>query len=173
MKVSEVMTRGVDPVAPSATVQEAAVQMAEFDVGAVLVGTAGKLEGVLTDRDIILRVVVEGRNPARVRVANVMSPNLYTCQDDDTVEAAFAEMRERQIRRMPVLGDDGSPVGIVTMGDLAKAVESSEKVAETLREMSEPHRKRDAPEEKGEKGEKAEAEEGGPTHVEAARSASA
>ena len=69
MKVSEVMTRGIDPVAPSASVQEAAVQMAEFDVGAVLVGTAEKLEGVLTDRDIILRVVVDGRNPAEVRVA--------------------------------------------------------------------------------------------------------
>ena len=142
MKVSEVMTRGIDPVAPSASVQEAAVQMAEFDVGAVLVGTAGKLEGVLTDRDIILRVVVDGRNPADVRVADVMSPNLYTCKEDDTVEAAFAEMRERQIRRMPVHDENGEAVGIVTLSDLAKAVESPEQIQETLREISEPHRSR-------------------------------
>jgi CBS domain-containing protein len=146
-KVSEVMTRGIDPVDPGASVQEAAVQMAELDVGAVLVGTSDGLEGVLTDRDIIVRVVVEGTDPAAVQVRDVMSPTIFSCQEEDTVESAFAEMRERQVRRLPVLGQDGKPVGIVTMSDLAKVVESPERMQEALRELSEPHRNRKQPEE--------------------------
>jgi CBS domain-containing protein len=146
-KVSEVMTRGVDPVDPSATVQEAATQMAELDVGAVFVGTEEQLEGVLTDRDIIVRVVVEGRNAAEVPAREAMSPNIFSCKADDSVESAFAEMRERQIRRMPVLDEEGKPVGVVTLSDLAKVVESPEKMREALREMSEPHRNKSGPEE--------------------------
>src|SRR5688500_3420354 len=76
MKVAEVMSRGVDPIDPTATVQQAARQMAEFDIGAVLIGTEERLEGILTDRDVILRVVVDGRNPAEVIVRDVMSPTL-------------------------------------------------------------------------------------------------
>jgi CBS domain-containing protein len=148
MKVAEVMTRGVDPIDPAASVQQAATQMAEFDVGAVLVGTPDELQGVLTDRDIILRLVVEGRNPAEVAVRDVMSTRLFTCREEDPVEAAFAEMRERQIRRMPVYDAAGRATGIVTLGDLAKAVESPEQIKEALRDISEPHRVRDTPEER-------------------------
>ncbi len=144
--VSEVMTRGIDPVDPSATVQEAATQMAELDVGAVLVGTAEALEGILTDRDIIVRVVVEGRNPAEVQVREVMSPTVFSCKPDDSVEGAFAHMRERQIRRMPVLDESGRPVGVVTMSDVAKRVASPEQMREALRDISEPHRNRSEPE---------------------------
>jgi CBS domain-containing protein len=142
MKVAEVMSRGVDPVDPAATVQAAATQMAELDVGAVLVGTPERIEGILTDRDIILRLVVDGRNPAEAAVRDVMSATIFSCREDDSVEAAFAEMRERQIRRMPVLDEAGRPIGIVTLSDLAKAVESPEQLHETLREISEPHRSR-------------------------------
>jgi CBS domain-containing protein len=142
MKVADVMTRGVDPVDPTATVQQAARQMAEFDIGAVLIGTEERLEGILTDRDIILRVVVDGRNPAEVIVRDVMSSTIYGCRPDDAVEAAFAEMRERQIRRMPVLDESGKPLGVVTLSDLSKAISGPEQVQEKLREISEPHRAR-------------------------------
>ena len=144
MKVADVMTRGVDLVDPAATVQEAATQMAELDVGAVLIGTPEGPAGILTDRDIILRVVVDGRSPADVRVRDVMSSTLFSCSEDDVVEAVFAEMRERQIRRMPVREADGRVVGIVTLGDLAKHVRSPEQITETLRDISEPHRNRNA-----------------------------
>lgn len=146
MKVAEVMSRGVDPIDPTATVQQAARQMAEFDIGAVLIGTEERLEGILTDRDVILRVVVDGRNPAEVIVRDVMSPTLYGCAPDTTVEAAFAEMRERQIRRMPVLDEAGKPLGVVTLSDLSKAISGPEQVQEALREISEPHRTRKAAE---------------------------
>lgn len=144
MKVVEVMSRGVDPVPSSANVQEAATRMAELDVGAVLVGAQEALEGILTDRDIILRVVVDGRAPADVLVRDVMSSTLYSCRADDPVELALQEMRERQIRRLPVYDEDGQAVGIVTLGDLARAVDGPEQIKETFRDIAEPHRSRRA-----------------------------
>ena len=142
MKVLEVMSHGIDPIPASASVQEAATRMAELDVGAVLVGTAEALEGILTDRDVILRVVVDGRSPADVLVSDVMSSTLYSCRSDDSVESAVREMRERQIRRMPVYDEDGRAIGIVTLGDLARAVQSPEQIKESLRDIAEPHRSR-------------------------------
>jgi CBS-domain-containing membrane protein len=76
-----------------------------------------------------------------------MTADVETCRDDDEIENVFAAMREGQFRRMPVLDQEGKLVGIVTLSDLARHVESPEKVAEKLREISEPHRSREAPEE--------------------------
>lgn len=139
MKVRDVMQQGVDPVAPGATVGEAALRMAELDRGAVLVGTAEALVGILTDRDIILRIVAVGRNPAEVAVGDVMSSTLYTCRDDATPDAAFREMRERQVRRLPVLNSAGRPVGVVTLRDLARAGREPELLEQALRDLAEPH----------------------------------
>ena len=146
MNVAEVMTSAIDFVDPSANVQTAATRMAELDVGAVLIGTTDGIVGILTDRDIIVRVVVEGLHPAEVAVRDVMTPDVIGCKADEAIETAFAAMREGQFRRMPVFDEGGKPVGVVTLGDLAKNVESPEKLAETLREISEPHRRRKAPE---------------------------
>lgn len=121
MRVGELMTRGVVLVAATATVREAATTMAEHDIGAVLVGTEERLEGILTDRDIIFRVVVDGRDPGRVRAGEVRSPTLHACGPDDSVEAALDQMAERQVRRLPVLDGAGRLVGIVTRRDLARA----------------------------------------------------
>lgn len=145
MKVSEVMTTGIDLVDPSTSVKDAATQMAELDVGAIMVGSADSIEGVLTDRDILVRVVVEGRNPGDVALRDVMSPEVTVCRAEDTIEAAFAQMREGQFRRMPVIDETGKPIGVVTLSDLARHVESPEKLAESLREISEPHRNRKDP----------------------------
>ena len=140
MKVGDVMTRGVEPISPEATIQHAAICMAEQDVGALLVGSQEAVEGIITDRDILLRVVVEGRSPKRVRVRDAMSSTLFTCREDDPVERAFAELSEHQIRRLPVLDGDGRLVGIVTLGDLAKRERDPHGALEALRSISEPHR---------------------------------
>jgi CBS domain-containing protein len=161
MKVSEAMTASIDLMDPSASVQEAATRMAELDVGAIFVGRADSIVGILTDRDIIVRVVVEGKHPAEVTVKDAMTADVVTCDADDEIEQAFGEMREGQFRRMPVLDEAGKPVGIVTMSDLARHVESPEKVAEKLREISEPHRSREAPEGAPETVDAEETEEGG------------
>ena len=118
--------------------------MAELDVGAVLVGSADAIEGILTDRDIIVRVVVEGLHPAEVTVRDVMTAEVIGCQADDAVETAFATMREGQFRRMPVFDEEGKPVGIVTLERPCQACRKPGKVGRTLREISEPHRSREA-----------------------------
>ena len=121
MKVGDVMTPGVELVPADATVRDAALVMAEHDIGAVLVGPEGKPAGILTDRDIIIRVVVEGRDPGAVAAGEVMSSTLFTCRDDETVEAALGRMEEQQVRRLPVLDGDGRLVGIVARSDLHRA----------------------------------------------------
>lgn len=142
MKVADVMSRGVDLVPPGATVQEAAMKMAEEDIGAVVVGTDDELEGMLTDRDIILRAVVEGRDIATLLVRDLMSSTVFTCREDDNVEDAFREMSERQVRRLPVLDGGGRLVGIVTLSDLGRLNRDPRRTSEALREMAEPHRRR-------------------------------
>lgn len=142
MRVADVMSREVELVSPDATVQEAATVMAEYDVGAVLIGEAGRLDGILTDRDIILRAVVDGRDPRVVKARDVMSSTLFVCREDDTLEQAFREMSERQVRRLPVLDADGRLVGIVTLSDLGRLERDPQRVSETLRELAEPHRRK-------------------------------
>jgi CBS domain-containing protein len=121
MLVRDVMTRGVEFVDPHATVQDAAVRMAEQDIGAVLVGSAERPEGVLTDRDILLRLVVTGGDPVRTRVREIMSTTLFTCSAEASLDDALAEMRERQVRRLPVVGERGEVVGIVVRSELLDA----------------------------------------------------
>jgi CBS domain-containing protein len=122
MKVSDVMTRGVEFVEPGSSLQEAATAMAEHDVGAVLVGSAERPLGILTDRDIILRAVVDGRSPAQTTTAEVMSSTLFTCGPDQPLEEAAMVMEERQVRRLPVVDDDGRVIGIVVRRDVERAL---------------------------------------------------
>lgn len=144
MKVADVMTSGVGLLSPDATVQQAATQMAELDVGALLVGN-DSLEGVLTDRDLILRVVVEGRDARSLPVREIMSSTVFSCRADDPIESAFREMSERQVRRLPVFDADERLVGIVTLSDLGRAQpgQAGEAgIVEALRQIAEPHRRR-------------------------------
>lgn len=144
MRVSDVMTREVELIRPDATVQQAATAMAEYDVGALLIGTNESLDGILTDRDIILRAIVDGRDPAKLQVREIMSSTLFTCLMDDKVEDVFREMSERQVRRLPVLDSDGRLAGIVTLSDLGRLERDPRRVSETLRELAEPHRRKAA-----------------------------
>lgn len=146
MRVVEVMSRGIDLVAPTASVQDAAVRMAEEDVGAVLIGSEQQAEGILTDRDIILRLVVEGRSPAAVQVREIMSAPIVSCDAADTLETAFQAMAERQIRRLVVLDENGTMIGVVTLGDLARVMRHPDQIPELLRDAAEPHRDKTRPE---------------------------
>ncbi|MFE7765318.1 CBS domain-containing protein [Streptomyces sp. NPDC057438] len=116
--VRDVMTAGVVAVLPGASLVEAARLMRARDVGDVLVATHGQVVGVLTDRDITLRAVAAGADPLRVSARSVCTPNPIVIGPDDTVTAALGLMREHAIRRLPVV-EDGHPVGMVSLGDLA------------------------------------------------------
>jgi CBS domain-containing protein len=120
MKIREVMTPAPVAVLATDTVTAAARVMKEQDIGAVLVTTGGKLVGILTDRDIAVRVLASGFDPSAITAGDVCSPELATVGLDEETGDAVALMRQRAIRRVPVV-DDGTPVGIVTIGDLALA----------------------------------------------------
>jgi CBS domain-containing protein len=116
--IREVMTADPRTVDANATVADAAREMRDGDVGAVIVTENGAVAGIVTDRDIAIRAVSEGRDPATTRVAEIASMNVVTLTVDQSVEDAIRIMRERDVRRVPVV-QDGRPAGIVSLGDLA------------------------------------------------------
>jgi len=139
MQVKEVMTRGVECTRPGASLQEAAAKMKSLDVGVLPVcGDDDRLAGMITDRDITVRSSAEGESPASIKVADVMTPEVVYCFEDQDVQEAGRLMQEKQIRRLVVLNKDKRLVGMVSLGDLA--VESGAKgvAGQTLQKVSEP-----------------------------------
>ncbi len=151
MRVADMMARTIEFIAPDATVQSAATLMGEIDVGALPVGTEADLQGILTDRDILFRVVAAGRDSARTRVREVMSNMIFSCGPDDTVEAAMDIMSSYHVRRLPVQDEAGAVVGWVTLSDIARRLLlDTDTVRTALGELSEtgpasPQAERSAP----------------------------
>jgi len=134
-KISEVMTSEVQIVRPDDTLQDAAAMMAEQDVGALPVCDGSRLQGMITDRDIAVRAVANGRD-ADTPVREVMSEDVIWCSEDDGTQDVLERMGQRQIRRIPVVDANRNLVGIVSLGDLA--IEDEENVDEALRSISMP-----------------------------------
>ncbi|HEX7887420.1 MAG TPA: CBS domain-containing protein [Phenylobacterium sp.] len=135
MNVSEVMTAQVATATPRTTIAEVARTMAKVESGAVPVVDDGRVVGLITDRDIVIRVVAENMG-LDTPVANVMTEGVETCREDDNVAEATAKMGSKQIRRLVVLDDQGRLTGIVSLGDIATDY-GAKKVGETLEEISE------------------------------------
>lgn len=131
----EIMTKSVRTASPEMSVREAASLMREGDMGAVPVVDAGKLIGIVTDRDIVIRVVAEGKDSA-TPVAEAMTTNLFTVKPDDFVFEAIRLMGDKQVRRIPVINESGELVGIIAMADVALETEDEREIAETLEEIS-------------------------------------
>lgn len=139
MKLRDIMTMQVEVVEPRATIQEVAQKMKEFDIGALPVCDGDRLQGMVTDRDIVLGVVARGEDPRQVTAADVMTSPIVYAFDDDDVEDAARLMEVKQIRRLVVLDRNKRMVGIVALGDIA--TKSSESLAaEALEQISEPSR---------------------------------
>ena len=119
--VGDIMTRPPRTLELSASVMEAAALMREGDCGDVVVVEDGWLRGILTDRDIVVRVLATGDDPSTVRVGDVCSRILTTVCESDGIGDAVRLIRAKAVRRLPVLDDDGKLVGIVSLGDLALA----------------------------------------------------
>lgn len=121
MRVEEVMVHDVAMVSPDETVQEAARAMGDLDIGALPVGRpGGTILGIVTERDVLLRLVAKGLAPDATPVSAVMSSAVTCCHPEDGIEEVAVTMRQRQFRRMPVVDADGRLVGLVTLGDLEK-----------------------------------------------------
>ena len=136
-QVADVMTRGVRTLSPNDTMRLAAQAMGELDVGVVPVCDGTKLVGMVTDRDIAVRGVAQGRLPDATPLREVMSTDPLWCFDDEPLEQAMAQMRDAQVRRLPVVDHDRHLVGILAMADIATTAGTSD-VAETLACISEP-----------------------------------
>jgi len=138
MWIRDIMTRDVECAWPDDTLQEAALKMKALDVGPLPVCDSDRVVGMLTDRDITIRAVAEGRDPKSTRVRDVMTPNVVSCSEDDPVEEAARLMQERQIRRLLVLDRNQRLVGIVSLGDLAAETGDPHRMGEVLQDVSEP-----------------------------------
>ncbi len=137
-QVADVMTRDVRVVTPDDTMQRAAQLMDELNVGVVPVCEGPKLVGMLTDRDITVRGVAAGKDAAATPVSEVMSGSVRCCFEDQPLEDVLDEMRDTQIRRLPVVNRQQQLVGIVSLGDLADRGSDEASVGGALKDISTP-----------------------------------
>ena len=119
MELRDVMSRDVEIIRPDATVQAAAKRMQERNIGSVLVGVGEEFSGILTERDIMVRVVAPGHDPTSTRVQEVMTSEILWCFEDTDLMTAANFMKDRHIRHLAVLNRDRHLVGIVSLSTLA------------------------------------------------------
>ena len=134
MRIAELMTPDVEVIRPDDTLHTAAKMMADLDAGILPVGENDRLVGMITDRDITVRAIAEGRDPEKTTVRDAMSDQVRYCFDDEDPEEVARKMGAWQVRRLPVLNRDKRLVGIVSLGDLVIGAEEPAK--EALKEIS-------------------------------------
>ncbi|MFW5824471.1 MAG: CBS domain-containing protein [Marinobacter sp.] len=125
MNVKNVMNPKNVLVNPSTSIKDAASRMAEDKVGFLPVGENDRLQGTVTDRDIVVRAICFGKDPQNTAIRDVLTDELVCCSEDDDVEQAAQKMDQHQVRRLPVVDNDKRFVGVVSIGDLAQHVDAS------------------------------------------------
>ena len=138
MKVKDMMHKGAEYVAPNAKLQAIAKKMRDRDIGAMLVCEDGKTLGMVTDRDIAIRVLANGKDISTIEAKDVMSHNVVFCRDNEEAEDALRIMESKKVRRLPVLNEDGKLVGMVSLGDISHAL-SHELTGEVTKAVSAHH----------------------------------
>ncbi|HET7032813.1 MAG TPA: CBS domain-containing protein [Casimicrobiaceae bacterium] len=136
MKVSDAMSRDVAVASPTESIRNAAKVMAKIDAGSLPVGENDRLVGMITDRDIAIRAVAQGKSPT-TKVRDIMSEEVLYCYDDQDLEEVAQNMSEMKIRRLPVVNREKRLVGIISLGDLARN-EDNGTTGETISHISQP-----------------------------------
>jgi CBS domain-containing protein len=136
MEISKVMTAPVSVARPDTPVADLAKRMRDENIGAVPVADGDKLVGMVTDRDIVTRGLAETSDLGETRARDVMSPKVLYCFDNDTVADVLVNMREEQIRRLPVVNREKRLVGVVSIGDLSQA--EAQRAGDALKGISQP-----------------------------------
>ncbi|KAF0996211.1 MULTISPECIES: CBS domain-containing protein [Geobacillus] len=136
-KVQDIMTKNVATISPNQTVQEAAQIMSQKNIGALPVVENGQVKGMITDRDITLRVSSKGKDPSTVKVAEVMTNQVVTGTPNMSVQEAANVMAQHQVRRLPIV-ENNQLQGIVALGDIATNSASNEAAEQALTNISEP-----------------------------------
>ncbi len=122
MKVKDMMHKGVECVSPDAAIESIAKKMKDLDVGAIPVAQNGSLVGMITDRDIVLRCVANGKDTSKVTAKDMMTAGVVYCRDTEEIEDAVRIMEGKQIRRLPVLDEAKRMVGMIRLGDISHAL---------------------------------------------------
>ncbi len=135
MIVRDIMSENVVWVTPNTPLVEVAKLMQQEDIGSVPVYEQNKLQGIITDRDMVLRAIASGKNPISLQASHIMSPNVVTVSPDTEVHEASDIMAGKQIRRLPVI-ENNKLVGIVTLGDLAVESIHIDEAGEALSNIS-------------------------------------
>jgi CBS domain-containing protein len=134
-KIRDVMTSNPKSVEPSTPVQQVATLMRDEDVGPIPIVENGTVTAIVTDRDIVLNVVAEGKDPSSTTVGEIASRDLITVDPEQTLDEALRLMARRQVRRLPVVEEDGRLVGIVAQADIAR-LGKDKKTGEIVEEIS-------------------------------------
>ncbi len=134
MKIQDVMSLDLHMLCKDSTIVDASKMMSKYDIGSVLVGDDLDLEGILTDRDIVI-AIAKGKELC-CKIGDIMSTNVITLKPNDEIGVAISEMRENQIRRLPVINDEGRVCGIVSLGDLAVEEMSDQRAGVALSDIS-------------------------------------
>jgi CBS domain-containing protein len=119
-KVRDLMHQGVELATPDTPVTKLAKTMLEKDVGAIPVGKNGQLLGMVTDRDITIRAVANGKDIAKLTAQDVMTKGVVCCRDNDSIKNAIHTMEAKQIRRLPVVDENSQLVGMLSLGDISQ-----------------------------------------------------
>lgn len=138
MKLKEIMTRDVEVIHPDDSLQTAAQKMRDRDIGFLPVCDGDRLVGVVSDRDIIVRVIAEGMDPKAMIGRDLVTAPVIYCFEDQDVDEAARIMQENQIRRLVILNRDKRLVGVVSLGDLARN-RPADRSGEVLQSVSEPY----------------------------------
>ncbi|HEY0592348.1 MAG TPA: CBS domain-containing protein [Thermoanaerobaculia bacterium] len=142
--LSSVMTRNPQCVTESDSLQDVARLMLDCDCGALpVVGENEQLIGMITDRDIVVRVIAEGRDCSQATVRDAMTSQAHSVRESDSLESVFRIMRDNKVRRVPVVDENQRVIGIVAQADLALDTSRDREVGKTVEKISEPERPRE------------------------------
>ncbi len=137
MQVQHIMSRNVECVDPTTTIGKAAERMRDLDIGFLVVCENDRLIGTVTDRDITIRSVAQGRDPRLAPVSEIMTPTAFYCYEDEEIEMVGRQMQDKEVRRMLIMNHQNKLVGVVSLGDIARTTGEKGLAGETLGEIAE------------------------------------
>ena len=137
-KVKDLMTPNPLLISPAATLEQAAKKMETVNCGALPVGTENKLSGIITDRDIVIRAIAHGKNPATVKVGACMTEKVYACNENDSLEEAAEVMQRYKVSRLVVKDKEGHVTGILSFGSILRNEADPKEIAGVVKRCCGP-----------------------------------
>ncbi|HEY6084978.1 MAG TPA: CBS domain-containing protein [Nitrospira sp.] len=137
-QIKDIMTPQAEVISPDATAEDAAAIMKNLDIGVLPVCDEAGLVGVLTDRDLVVRVLAAKRDPKATLVGEAMTPSVVYCFEDEDIDHAASLLAEQQVRRLPVLDRERKLVGVISLGDIAIRGQDKGLSGQVLKDISQP-----------------------------------